>query len=86
MKLQMICVLFILLSATTRNLCAFTIQRDAQKDLASLDTYKTENMGLQEDPSVTSVPLLSADIAGTVVETRVLATAVGHEEDKVHDR
>ncbi|XP_063168226.1 hepcidin-like [Candoia aspera] len=47
MKLQIICMLFILLSAATRNLCAFTIQRDIQKDLASLDTYKTGTTGLQ---------------------------------------
>ncbi|KAL7981104.1 hypothetical protein Chor_005338 [Crotalus horridus] len=47
MKLQIICMLFILLSAATRNLCAFTIQRDVQKDLASLETYKAETTGLQ---------------------------------------
>ncbi|XP_039178669.1 hepcidin-like [Crotalus tigris] len=47
MKLQIICMLFILLSAATRNFCAFTIQRDVQKDLASLETYKAETTGLQ---------------------------------------
>ncbi|XP_062996324.1 hepcidin [Elgaria multicarinata webbii] len=42
MKLQLACVIFILLSGATRNLCAFKIQTEVQKDLVSLDTYKAE--------------------------------------------
>nr|XP_028598377.1 hepcidin [Podarcis muralis] len=42
MKLQLVCVIFILLSAATRNTCAFKLQTDVEKDLTSLDTYKTE--------------------------------------------
>ncbi|XP_054855809.1 hepcidin [Eublepharis macularius] len=53
MKLQLLCLVFVLLSVTTRNLCAFTIQTEVKKELASLETHNAEDgiaqtSGLQE--------------------------------------
>ncbi|XP_061452867.1 hepcidin [Rhineura floridana] len=44
MKLQLVCIIFILLSAATRNVCAVKLQTEVEKDLTSLDTYKAEPM------------------------------------------
>ncbi|XP_048357113.1 hepcidin [Sphaerodactylus townsendi] len=43
MKLQFICLIFLLLSMTTRSLCAFTIQTQVKKDLASSEMHHIEN-------------------------------------------
>ncbi|XP_053123217.1 hepcidin [Hemicordylus capensis] len=42
MKLQLVAIIFILLSAATKNLCAFKMQTEAEKDLARLETQKSE--------------------------------------------
>ncbi|XP_066494954.1 hepcidin [Tiliqua scincoides] len=49
MKLQLVCLIVVLLTAATRNLCAFKIQVEAEKDLAGLERHSAETAA--ESPS-----------------------------------
>ncbi|XP_060113941.1 hepcidin [Heteronotia binoei] len=51
MKLHLVCLIFVLLTVTTRSLWAFTVKSQIHKDLVSLETHNAED-GIAETSSL----------------------------------